>query len=124
MMRLRTLLYEVKGRIAQITLNRPHRGNGIVFAMVNIGNNSVSTPSQPGTHHSALAHMALPTPSRASWLPASSTQIWTPTCTSSHSRYAPIPAAWMTANIPNLTSELNCTPPPCSGRWQGLLRRL
>src|SRR5689334_1608493 len=28
-----TLTYEVTGRIARITLNRPERGNGITFAM-------------------------------------------------------------------------------------------
>src|SRR5690349_21488140 len=28
-----TLLYEVTGRVARITLNRPERGNGITFAM-------------------------------------------------------------------------------------------
>lgn len=28
---LKTLTYAVTGRIARITLNRPHRGNGISF---------------------------------------------------------------------------------------------
>ena len=33
MERLKTLTYEVRGRIARITLNRPERGNGITFDM-------------------------------------------------------------------------------------------
>jgi len=32
-MTLETMTYEVTGRIARITLNRPHRGNGITFAL-------------------------------------------------------------------------------------------
>ena len=32
-MELETMTYEVSGRIARITLNRPERGNGITFAM-------------------------------------------------------------------------------------------
>lgn len=31
MQTLRTLTYETTGRIARITLNRPERGNGIIF---------------------------------------------------------------------------------------------
>ncbi len=30
---LHTLTYEVTGRIARITLNRPERGNGITFEL-------------------------------------------------------------------------------------------
>src|SRR6476619_885881 len=30
---LKTLTYDVTGKIARITLNRPERGNGITFAM-------------------------------------------------------------------------------------------
>ena len=30
---LKTLTYDVTGRIARITLNRPERGNGITFEM-------------------------------------------------------------------------------------------
>jgi enoyl-CoA hydratase len=56
MERLETLIYEVEGRVARITLNRPERGNGITTAMpIEIGACVERANLDPEVHAIALA---------------------------------------------------------------------
>ncbi|HEX5447097.1 MAG TPA: crotonase/enoyl-CoA hydratase family protein [Pirellulales bacterium] len=53
---LQTIVYEVTGRIARITLNRPERGNGITFAMPRELSRAVEQANlDPAVHVIALA---------------------------------------------------------------------